>query len=490
MARAPDGRAVTMRDECHRARTSCTQTPFRSSARRRTRRAGRRRACAGSCSASSPAWQGGTVLAYTINRTAFADRLVSPLLLSDTPGQADAIVVLGAGVLGQCEPNLNAVRRTLLAARLWRAGRAPILLTTGGAPAGMRCSVGRVMADLAVEVGVPPSAVSAETSSRSTHENAALAAPMLRAMGARRILLVSDRLHLLRAARSFAREGFAIELAGVPVYAGHPNNVSMLYAAARETVALRYYDRQGWLAPDWSDAGRSRRRAVDDERPHLIPVAYRSSMSQAPRTTVVILGASYAAGWHPPAPAGLQVVNRGVAGQQSWQLLERFDADVASQSPRAVVLWGFINDIFRAPEGKLDASVTRARASFATMVQRAKASGIEPVLATEVTIRGEDTWSETFASWVGWALGKEGHAERVNRAVLDTNQWIRDLGRREGLLVLDFERALAASSGERRREFATPDGSHITPAGYAALSAAAGPILDRHFQAAAGAARP
>lgn len=426
--------------------------------------------------------------AYVINRTTFADHLVSPLLLSDTRGSADAIVVLGAGVVGRCEPNLNAIQRTLLAARLWRAGRAPILITTGGQETGVKCAVGQVMADLAIELGVPPEAVQAETKSRSTHENAAMAAPLLRRLGVRRILIVTDRLHLLRAARSFAREGFVVELAGVPVYAGHPNNVSMLVAAAREAVALRYYDHNGWLAPQWS-AGAQRRSAAADAEPHLVPASY-AVMPQAPRTKLVILGASYAAGWHPPAPAGLEVVNRGVAGQQSWQLLERFDADVVRESPRAVIIWGFINDIFRAREGQLDAAITRARESHAAMVARAKAAGIEPVLATEVTIRGEDTWSETFASWVGWMLGKEGHAERVNRSVRESNEWIRELARREGVLVLDLERAVAAPSGERRREFATPDGSHITPAGYAALSAAAGPILERHFAAPAGAGRP
>ena len=40
-----------------------------------------------------------------INRTPVADWLVAPLLMSDTNGKADAIVVLGAGVVGECGPN-------------------------------------------------------------------------------------------------------------------------------------------------------------------------------------------------------------------------------------------------------------------------------------------------------------------------------------------------------------------------------------------------
>jgi uncharacterized SAM-binding protein YcdF (DUF218 family) len=60
---------------------------------------------------------------FLINRTTAADWLVSPLLLRDSNGTADVIVALGAGVTGNCVPNQNAVRRVLLAARLWRAIR-------------------------------------------------------------------------------------------------------------------------------------------------------------------------------------------------------------------------------------------------------------------------------------------------------------------------------------------------------------------------------
>ena len=107
---------------------------------------------------------------------------------------------------------------------------------------------------------------------------------------------------------------------------------------------------------------------------------------------VVILGASYAAGWKLTDLDGMPIVNAGVAGQQSFEMLARFDADVAAARPRAVVLWGFINDIFRASD--TTQSLARMRESYIEMTKRARAQDIEPIVATEVTIRPPKTFVE------------------------------------------------------------------------------------------------
>jgi lysophospholipase L1-like esterase len=199
-----------------------------------------------------------------------------------------------------------------------------------------------------------------------------------------------------------------------------------------------------------------------------------------PSGPVVVLGASYAGGWQPQA-ADLRLVNKGISGNQSWEMLARFERDVLAEQPRAVIIWGFINDIFRAPPDGVDGAVGRARQSLAAIVAQARAAGIEPIVATEVTIRGKDTWGEWAASWVGWALGKESYQATINRRVLATNEWLRDLARREGLLLLDIEPLLSDGTGLRRQEYAAADGSHITPAGYQALTEHVLPRLRAHF---------
>lgn len=182
-----------------------------------------------------------------INRTSIADLMISPLLLTDTVGSADAIVVLGAGVVGDCVPNANGVRRVLLGARLWRQSLAPRVVFAGGSGNGS-CPVAVAMAKMAKEIGVPPPNILVEERSRNTHENAELSAALLKEKGLRRVLLVTDRLHMRRGAGAFVRVGLEVRRASVPIYEGHQDNVEMLSAGLREFVALAYYRIRGWVA--------------------------------------------------------------------------------------------------------------------------------------------------------------------------------------------------------------------------------------------------
>ncbi len=421
-----------------------------------------------------------------INETEIPDRIVSPLLATDTPGQFDAIVVLGAGVAGPCLPNDHAVRRTLLGVRLWHEGRGPVLVFTGGRPRGRQCAVGDIMAEFARELGVPADRIVVEGRSRNTHENAAFSAPVLRGLGARRLLLVTDRLHMKRATGSFEQEGFSTGRAAVPVYLGHPDNVSMLYFGVREFLAYRFYVYKGWITPAAPTPGRSAmiatiglpRLTMPPDTPAAVPPG--APEDPAPPVKVVILGASYAAGWMPSIP-GVQVVNKGVTGQQAFELRDRFDRDVIAEKPRAVVIWGFINDVFRADRSKVGESLQRARASIEAMVAAARANGIEPVLATEVTMGPRLEWSEWLAGWVGWAMGKASYQDYVNGHVLATNQWIRDYAAREHLLLLDLQPVVSDAKQVRQQAYSKVDGSHLTPAGYEALSRYAVPILSKQL---------
>lgn len=423
------------------------------------------------------------VLRYTINQTTFADYLVAPLITSDTTGPGDAIVVPGAGVSEACSPNVFAVRRVMLAQRAYAQGRAPVVVFTGARPSGLPCAVADVMAALAIQLGVPRDRIRVETASRSTWENAAFTDPVLRELGARRIVLVTDRLHMRRAQACFEHFGYAVERAAVPTPESIPDNMAMLSMGAREAVALAHYWLNGRLARATvvQAAGRDDLR---DARPAPRPAPFPPNTSMTslrfPNGPIVILGASYAKGWSPDIP-GWRVVNKGVSGQQSWELLARFEQDVTAEQPRAVIIWGFINDIFRSPRDRMDTTQARARESVTSMVRAARAQGIEPILATEVTIRGKDTWSDTIASWVGWAMGKQGYPAYINTHVLATNQWLRDLAAREQLQLLDLQPAVSDASGFRRKAFADADGSHITAAGYAELSRYAVPRLVSHL---------
>ena len=413
-------------------------------------------------------------LGELVNETTLADRIVAPLLVANTAGSADVIVVLGAGVTAACVPNHNSVQRVLHGVREWRAGRAPVVVFTGDAGDGP-CTVADAMRSLAVEVGLPASAIYTERASRSTRENAELSAPLLRRLGARRVLVVTDRLHMRRAAGVFAQLGFEVERASVPISEGHVDNVSMLSAGVREMAALAYYRTRDWTeSAHVTDVAAPR---VDTE-----DISERDMKISNPSGPVVVLGASYAGAWKLDRIAGREVLNRGVSGQQSFEMLERFERDVVPARPRVVILWGFINDIFRS-QGDMTATLDRVRRSYTEMIELSRQNGIEPVLATEVTIRPPASWMNSLASIVGAIRGRESYQAGINRRVIEGNQWLADEARREGLLLLDLQATLAEAGGMRRPEFTQEDGSHIAPAGYAAITEYALPILEAHVAA-------
>lgn len=444
-----------------------------------------------------------------INHTSYADQLVRPLLLADTSARADVIVALSASVSASCSPNAHSLRRALLAARLYREGRAPLVLFTGGLSGSPCCPVAEVMAGIARDAGVPAQAIRVETTSTSTWENAAHSAPILRGLGAERILIVSDKLHMRRAQACFAQLGFHVERASVPVYEGSRDNVDMLYYALREFVATWYYGYKGWIDVPGATARAGRSSAVGLTRARAAPPqTSRSANPQAresvarilanpqapaienhmnepirnPDGPVVILGASYAGGWPLAEIAGVPVVNKGISGQQSFEFLARFDKDVVSLRPRSVLIWGFINDVYRAPKGRVDEALARVRESYVAMVGAARRHGIEPILATEVTVRSRNTLSDTVMTIIGDLLGRRSYQDGINTQVLAMNDWLRDFARREQLLLLDIQPALSESSGRRRKEYAKDDGSHISAAGYDALTRYSSPLLEAHVR--------
>lgn len=198
--------------------------------------------------------------------------------------------------------------------------------------------------------------------------------------------------------------------------------------------------------------------------------------------TIVVIGASYAGGWNPGRPlAGYTIIAKGVSGQESSDILARFEADAISPKPDAVIIWGFINDIFRTDRANLADRLERTRQDLWAMVESARRAGIVPIVASEVTIRGENRWTEVAAGVIGRIMGKEGYQDFINRHVRETNAWLRATAQREGILLLDFETVLADSDGQRRKEYAAPDGSHISPQGYEALTRYADERLTAFF---------
>jgi uncharacterized SAM-binding protein YcdF (DUF218 family) len=127
----------------------------------------------------------------------------SPPTPDDAP-PADAIVVLG------CRARSRLAPRVERGVELFRKKAAPLLLLSGGGRGAEPEAA--VMRRLALAHAVPEAALLIEPVSRNTWENARESARLLRRLGRRRVVLVSDRTHLPRAALLFRLAG--VEIAG------------------------------------------------------------------------------------------------------------------------------------------------------------------------------------------------------------------------------------------------------------------------------------
>lgn len=185
---------------------------------------------------------------------------------------------------------------------------------------------------------------------------------------------------------------------------------------------------------------------------------------------LVIIGASYAKGLNPESIAGLKIVNRGVGGEQTHEVLSRFEKDVVASRPRAVIIWGFINDVFRSSPDEIGTKLIRTRENLTAMVVLARKQGIVPVVATEVTLPVPDGWLDRVMGWIGTLRGKQSQQQYINGHVQEMNRWLRQYASANRVALLDFEKVLADESGGRRLEYTTQDGTHLSAKAYAALS--------------------
>lgn len=141
--------------------------------------------------------------------------------------------MLGCRLAAVGWPSERLRRRVALAIDLYRRGAAPLLVLSGGGAGPI--AEAETMRDLALAAGVAESALLCEPHSRNTVENAVNTARLLRERGIRRMILVSDRTHLPRAALLFRLAGLeVVGRAGVPTH----SRARTVLAACYEMGAL------------------------------------------------------------------------------------------------------------------------------------------------------------------------------------------------------------------------------------------------------------
>jgi uncharacterized SAM-binding protein YcdF (DUF218 family) len=185
--------------------------------------------------------------------------------------QADCILVLGGGIEPRLPPRPTievgeAGDRVLYGAHLFRQGKAPLIVCTGGAVLAPRAQA-EDMAELLERIGVPKDAILKETKARNTRQHAVYLRPLFQERGFKRILLVTSAMHMPRSMGVFKRGCPGIEFVPAPTdfWAPYPleqdpwwyralaallpsgKNLSDFSVAMHEYFGMAYYKLRGWI---------------------------------------------------------------------------------------------------------------------------------------------------------------------------------------------------------------------------------------------------
>jgi len=129
---------------------------------------------------------------------------------------AQAMVVLGGGIevpqQAGAQPNLGAAAdRMWHAARLYKAGKAPLVVLSGGlAFEDGLLSEAASMRTFLHDLGVPDNAMVLEEQSANTRQNAQFTTALLRERGLTHIVLVTSALHMRRSVLLFEAQGLKV----------------------------------------------------------------------------------------------------------------------------------------------------------------------------------------------------------------------------------------------------------------------------------------
>jgi uncharacterized SAM-binding protein YcdF (DUF218 family) len=186
--------------------------------------------------------------------------------------QADCILILSGGTVSRIPPRptieiTDGGNRVLYGAYLYRQGKAPRVVCTGGlanAATGHRAYADD-MADMLGMLGVPEEAIIKETKAGDTHENATRVLPLLREQGFKHVLLVTSAMHMPRSVGTFRRLCPGIEIIPAPtdfraterIPAPWYHRITGLIPTPRhlldfsevmhEYLGMAYYRLRGWM---------------------------------------------------------------------------------------------------------------------------------------------------------------------------------------------------------------------------------------------------
>lgn len=152
---------------------------------------------------------------------------------------------------------------------------------------------------------------------------------------------------------------------------------------------------------------------------------------------------------------GIAMLNKGINGDTTWGMLERFALDVTAHQPSHVIILGGANDAF---EGII---ANEALDNISKMVQTAGKSGIVPFVGLPPPCNfAEEALLEQYRQLLRWYTAAN------------------NIG------LIDFYAAMLNPAGDGIREGLHFDGVHPNEAGYRVMAGVAADFLRRRIKQA------
>ena len=181
--------------------------------------------------------------------------------------------------------------------------------------------------------------------------------------------------------------------------------------------------------------------------------ANASALAASVATRVVFMGDSITGNWALADPVFFdrEIVNRGISGQTTAQMLVRFRADVVALRPKIVHILGGTNDVAGSTG---PTSAQDFKNNIMSMVEIARANGIDVILGNLPPAVASLTW------------GRPGLEPTTT--IKGLNAWLRDYSAQQRIAYIDYYTALAGPAAGLRSDLGN-DGVHPNRKGYTVM---------------------
>lgn len=133
-----------------------------------------------------------------------------------------------------------------------------------------------------------------------------------------------------------------------------------------------------------------------------------------------------------------EVINKGINGNTTGDMLNRFDRAVLKYNPTHLIIMGGINDVI------MGESFDRIVWNLHEMVEKATQAGIKVILGIPTAV----------------------DVEYWEKLILRIRQWMRNYAREQNLDIIDFAAAFYDENGQLKKELLLADGGHPDISGY------------------------